>query len=84
MIELYTKDNCSFCTKAKMLLDHNSLSYTEVDAVEHRDHLIERVTAATGQPPRTVPQIFINGEHVGGYTDLAKYLDVPIPTNLVN
>lgn len=72
--EVYSKNNCPYCVRAKKLLDDRQIEYVELDAVALRDALIERVTAATGAAPRTVPQIFIDGNHVGGYDDLVKYL----------
>ncbi len=72
--EIFTKDHCPYCTRAKALLEKHNIAYTEVSAVEHREALIERVTAVTGAAPRTVPQIFIDGQHIGGYDDLVKHL----------
>ena len=72
-IEIYSKDNCQFCVKAKILLEQNNLSYTEIDAVEKREDLIKRVIQITGRPPRTVPQIFIGDQYIGGYDDLVAH-----------
>jgi alkyl hydroperoxide reductase subunit F len=69
-IEIYSKDWCPFCSKAKSLLQSKQLGYTEVDITSDlaREHeMIER----SGR--RTVPQIFIDGESVGGYDDLANF-----------
>jgi len=74
IIEVYTKDPCPHCVRAKMLLAREGLPFVEVDAVENRDALIERVTAATGRPPTQVPQIFIAGQHIGGADQLAAHL----------
>jgi glutaredoxin len=71
---VYSKDNCPFCVKAKHLLTQKGIEIEEISAVDHRDQLIEAVTAATGQPPKTVPQVWLDGEYVGGYTELAKKL----------
>lgn len=70
--EIYSKPSCPHCVQAKMLLDRNEIPYTEISAVDNRDALIERVTAATGSAPRTVPQIFIDGHYIGGHDDLVK------------
>lgn len=73
-VEIYTKDNCPFCDRAKAILAKGDYEVIEICAVENRDALIERVEAATGSAPRTVPQIFIEGQHIGGHDDLVKYL----------
>lgn len=67
MIEIYTASICPFCVKAKNLFAKKGVSYTEIDVsdTEVRMKMIDR---ANGQ--RTVPQIFINGQHVGGCDDL--------------
>ncbi len=68
-IEIYTRTWCPYCAKAKTLLRAKNLTWREVDItldVERQEEMIARA----GQ--RTVPQIFINGDHVGGYDDLAR------------
>lgn len=71
--EIFSKPNCPFCIKAKHLLEKRSIAYEELDAVALRDTLIERVTAETGQAPRTVPQIWLDGKHIGGHDQLVAY-----------
>ena len=69
-IEMYTKQFCSFCYRAKRLLDSKGLEYVEypVDAGgEKRQEMIQR---AGGR--MTVPQIFIAGQHIGGCTELME------------
>jgi glutaredoxin 3 len=65
---VYTTRSCPFCVRAKRLLDARGIAYDEVD-VGHdaalRDDLIRR----TGR--RTVPQIFIDGDPIGGFDELA-------------
>ena len=73
-VEIYTKDNCPYCDRAKAILAKGDYQVTEICAVENRDVLVERVTQATGVPPRTVPQIFIDGQHIGGHDDVVKFL----------
>ena len=67
-IEVYSGDYCPYCTRAKQLLQSKNLPFKEirvdVDPTE-RQRMIER---ANGR--RTIPQIFINGTHVGGCDDL--------------
>lgn len=71
---VFSKPNCPYCVKAKHLLDQNGISFDELSAVEHRDALIDTVTKATGQAPKTVPQIFIDGTHIGGHDQLVIWL----------
>jgi len=67
-IVIYTKDYCPYCVKAKQLLKIKKQEFTEIDVTNDADKASEMVEKAGGA--RTVPQIFINGKHVGGYDDL--------------
>lgn len=67
-IVIYTTQYCGFCHAAKRLLDNKRIPYDEVE-VDRRPDLRSWLTKTTGR--HTVPQIFINGEPIGGYTDLA-------------
>jgi glutaredoxin 3 len=67
-IEIYTSPTCGYCHAAKRLLGEKGVSYTEVDVVRHPERRPEMVQRANGG--RTVPQIFIDGRHVGGCDDL--------------
>lgn len=67
-IEIYTTKICPYCVKAKRLFDKKGAAYREID-VSTDDALRDfMVTRAGGK--RTVPQIFINDEHIGGCDDL--------------
>lgn len=67
---LYTKPNCPFCVRAKKLLSDKGIEITEVNAVDNRDKLIEEVTKVTGSAPKTVPQIWLGEQYIGGFTEL--------------
>jgi glutaredoxin 3 len=67
-IILYTTQICPYCVRAKNLLKQKGQSWTEID-VTHDEKLREEMMAKAGGR-RTVPQIFINGHHVGGSDDL--------------
>jgi glutaredoxin 3 len=67
-IEIYTKDYCPYCTKAKMLLDQLGQRYTEIDITRDPAMLAELQARRPGV--RTVPQIFIDGAGIGGCDDL--------------
>lgn len=64
-VEIYTIPTCPYCARAKDLLEHKGIAYREIDVSGGRDAMIAR---AGGR--RTVPQIFIDGHHVGGCDDL--------------
>ena len=68
-IQIYTKEWCSYCARAKALLKAKGLSYREVDVTVDRVTEQEMI-ARSGR--RTVPQVFIDGESVGGYDSLAS------------
>jgi len=69
-IEIYTKLYCGFCYRAKNLLDSKGVDYTEYDISlggPKRAEMLERKPDAS-----TVPQIFIDGQAIGGSDDLAR------------
>ncbi len=65
---IYTTAYCGYCQRAKQLLTQKKVDFTEV-RVENRTDLRRFLVSASGQ--RTVPQVFINGQSVGGFTDIA-------------
>lgn len=69
-IEIFTRATppCPFCLNAKKWLQANNLTYTEYDVTEGDNR--EKAEALLGHALKTVPQIFINDELIGGYTDL--------------
>ena len=72
LAEIYSKDNCKYCVSAKALLERKGIDYVEIDAPSHMEALVERMAAALQPRPRTVPQIFIDGEYVGGFDKLSE------------
>ena len=68
-IILYTTPYCGYCRAAKHLLTKKGVTFTEIDVSEDRGLRQEMIDRAVGR--RTVPQIFIDGTHVGGYEELA-------------
>ncbi len=67
-IIMYTGPMCNFCDAAKRLLSRNNLKYQEID-ISSKDGLRdEMVKKANGR--RTIPQIFFNEDHIGGYQEL--------------
>jgi glutaredoxin 3 len=67
-IEIYTKDYCPYCVKAKMLLDQLGVNYVERDIA--KDPALMAELKERKPDARTIPQIFINGEAIGGCDDL--------------
>jgi glutaredoxin 3 len=68
-IEVFTKVFCPYCSRAKALLDRKGADYQEIDLTMDRKGFDAMVERAGGS--RTVPQIFIDGRHIGGSDDLA-------------
>ena len=69
-VAIYTRPGCPFCSEAKELLKGEGLKYEE--HVLNEDYSIKTLKAVSGTT--MVPQIFINGKHIGGDEDLKKYL----------
>ena len=70
----YTVDYCPYCKKAKALLREKGVDFEDIDITANEDEMREKLSGITGGRT-TVPQIFINGVHVGGYTDLKALND---------
>ena len=68
-IEIYTKAFCGYCARAKALLDGKGAVYEEFDLTMGGPKRAEMIQRADGRT--TVPQIFIDGAHIGGSDDLA-------------
>jgi glutaredoxin len=72
MITVYSKESCPFCDKAKELLTQRNYQYVVKNVINPviKEELLERFPTA-----RTVPQIFFDDTHIGGYTELKTYLE---------
>jgi len=68
-VEIYTTPLCGYCHAAKRMLTGKGVSFAETD-VSRTPELRRAMTERAGGR-RTVPQIFIDGTHVGGFDDLA-------------
>ena len=67
-VEMYSTMWCPYCARARALLEHKGVAFTEIDLMDEpgrRDEMIRRANGRT-----TVPQIFIDGEHIGGCDDM--------------
>ena len=69
---IWSKNHCSYCEQAKILLSSKDIEYEErrIGDGYTTEQLLEVVPTA-----RSVPQIFLNDEYVGGYTELRKKLN---------
>lgn len=85
---IYSKDHCPYCNRAKALLDKLGIAYDECiigqpgnkilsenQRLATREELLEKAPNA-----RTVPQIWIDGEYIGGYTELSERFPEPVAT----
>lgn len=72
MIVLYSKDNCKFCEMAKDLLKTKQFDFTEYRIGKDitREEFMEQFPNI-----RTAPAIFINGEYIGGWTNILEWVD---------
>lgn len=67
-VEVYSTNYCPYCVRAKQLLDAKDVDYTEIDVTGDDEARMALVEKSGGR--KTVPQIFINGQSIGGYDDL--------------
>lgn len=70
--KIYTTSYCRYCKMAKSLMESKGLSFTEINLDNDPEERL-RLQAQTGF--RTVPQIFINDEFIGGYSELKALND---------
>lgn len=69
-VEIYTTDDCPYCSKAKALLKKKGVDYIEIRLDKEPMKFEEMIRRSNGQ--RSVPQIFINNQNIGGFDDLWK------------
>ena len=62
-VDIYTTPYCPFCIRAKKLLANKKVEFNEIDLSENPDKFEEMLSKSNGA--RTVPQIFVNGKHIG-------------------
>jgi glutaredoxin 3 len=67
-ITMYSTTFCSYCERARALLERKGVSFREIKVDEESGQRAAMLQRSNGQ--RTVPQIFIGERHVGGYTEL--------------
>jgi len=67
---MYTKSYCGYCFRAKALFEQKGVAYEEIDVTHDPERHREMVRRSGGVS--TVPQIFIDNQHIGGYDDTAR------------
>ena len=67
-IIMYTGPSCNFCDAAKRLFSRNNIEYQEIDISSKAGLMDEMIKKSNGR--RTIPQIFFDDHHVGGYQEL--------------
>ncbi len=72
MIEIYTTQLCPYCDSAKALFKDKGLEYKEIRVDTDAEKMTEMLERSQR---RTVPQIFINNHHVGGFDDLKQLVE---------
>ena len=68
-VKIYSKDNCIFCTKAKAVLSSHNPQVLKIDEDYSRDQFFEIFPT-----DKTFPPIIINGEKIGGYHELERWM----------
>lgn len=81
---VFSNTNCSFCSKAKYLLNDFSQSYKviELDTTPNGPFIASELLRRTNQ--RTVPNIFLYGRHIGGYSELKTLYDSGDLNKIIN
>ena len=67
-ITIYTGPMCNYCEAAKRLLNRNNAPYKEIDIAKVDGAMDEMIKKANGK--KTIPQIFFNDKHIGGYDEV--------------
>ena len=70
-VEIYTNKGCSACVKAKQYLDHKKVNYSEIKLGKSSKNDMEYAIRTNNA--KSVPQIFISGELIGGFDDLVNF-----------
>lgn len=80
MFKIYTKNNCNWCVRAKELLKENNIEYTEINIEESfEDKMVLKALRL-----RTVPQIWNDDLHLGGYRQLESWIGENYDSNYIN
>ena len=69
-VTVYMGPRCAFCDAAKRLLVRNNISYKEINIALEEGKMDEMLSKSNGR--RTIPQIFFDDQHIGGYQELRE------------
>jgi len=69
-VEIYSTQNCPYCLRAKQFFDAKKMCYEEIFVDENPDKLAEMLKRADNR--KTIPQIFINDQGIGGFEELMR------------
>ena len=72
-IEIYTKNTCIFCDRAKEVFKSKNLTFSEYNIFTNPEYLDELLKRSNGL--KKMPQIFINNQHIGGFDKLQLLID---------
>lgn len=72
-IEIYTRNQCVFCDNAKFFFKSRKLSYIEYNVHDDPNQLTIMLNKSNGQ--KTMPQIFIDNYHIGGFDNLKEIIN---------
>lgn len=73
-ITIFGREGCGFCVRAKELCELKDLDYRYIDI--HKENISKADLEKTvGKPVETVPQVFCGQDHIGGFTELAAFID---------
>jgi glutaredoxin 3 len=70
LVEIYTTPFCSYCSRAKRLLDQKGVAFIEIDLGQFPERRAEMIERAGGR--RTVPQLIVDGRAIGGSDELVE------------
>lgn len=74
-VEIFGSDWCVPCRNAKKLCEEKQLEYTFND-ISSNGEALEEIKRRLGKSPATIPQIFIDGNHIGGFNEFQQTLGV--------
>ena len=82
-VTIYTGPLCNYCEAAKKLLTRNKVEYKEINIATVDGAMDEMISKANGK--RTIPQIFFDEQHMGGYDDVraVSYTHLTLPTKRI-
>jgi len=82
--EIYTKTNCPYCVRAKALFNEKGIDYNEYiispgfgesELSENQRYVTREALLEKAPNAKTVPQIWLEGNYIGGYTELAAFFN---------